>query len=149
MGIYSGEAFVQHWVKFLYANLLADEHAMADTILQRMTADDSIGLVFPDDPHIVGWTDNLPYAVDLSRRMGIEKTMLPKMTFNFPAGTMFWARTIALGPLFELGLSWDDYPAEPLPCDGSLLHAIERLLPCVAKNAGFRCVLTHVPGITR
>ena len=71
------------------------------------------------------------------------------MTFNFPAGTMFWARTIALGPLFELGLSWDDYPAEPLPCDGSLLHAIERLLPCVAKNAGFRCVLTHVPGITR
>ena len=149
VGIYSSEAFVQHWVKFLYANLLADEHAMADTILQRMTADDSIGLVFPDDPHIFGWASNLPYALDLSRRMGIQKTMLPKMTFNFPVGTMFWARTIALGPLFELGLSWDDYPAEPLPCDGSLLHAIERLLPCVAKNAGFRCVLTHVPGITR
>ena len=30
VGIYSSEAFVQHWVKFLYANLLADEHGMAD-----------------------------------------------------------------------------------------------------------------------
>ena len=149
VGIYSSESYVQHWVKFLYANLLADQYTMADTILQRMAADDSIGLVFADDPYILGWTGNLPYALCLAARMRIARAALPKTTFNFPAGTMFWARTMALAPLFELGLSWDDYPAEPLPCDGSLLHAIERILPTAVEKAGFRNVVTHVPRITR
>jgi lipopolysaccharide biosynthesis protein len=75
--------------------------------------------------------------------------LLPKTTFNFPLGTMFWARTAALKPLLELGLLWDDYPAEPVPGDGSLLHALERLLPFVVEKAGFRSLVTHVPGITR
>ena len=149
VGVYSGESFARNWVKFLYANLLADKDGMADTILQRMTMDDSIGLVFPDDPYIIGWASNLPHALDLSARMAIDKAWLPKTTFNFPIGMMFWTRTMALRPLFELGLSWDDYPAEPLACDGTLLHAIERLLPRVAEKEGFRCVVTYVPGVTR
>jgi len=68
---------------------------------------------------------------------------------QLPSRTMFWARTAALKPLLELGLTWDDYPAEPLPHDGSLLHAIERILPFVVQKGGFRTVVTNVPGITR
>jgi lipopolysaccharide biosynthesis protein len=105
-------------------------------------------LVFPDDPHILGWGKNLPYAVSLAQRLGVSEP-LPRNTFNFPVGSMFWARTAALRPLFELGLSWDDYPEEPVPYDGSLLHAIERILPFVAESAGFRSAVTHVSGVTR
>ena len=63
--------------------------------------DDSIGSVFPDDPYIFGWTGNLPYALGLAARMGIARAELPKTTFNFPAGTMFWARTRALAALLN------------------------------------------------
>ena len=141
------EAISKTWRRFLYANLLADEEVIADTILQQFGLDDSIGFVFPDEPRILGWGENLPFALELAERLSIAA--LPKTTFNFPVGTMFWARTTALKPLFELGLTWVDYPAEPLPYDGSLLHAIERILPFVVEKAGFRNVVTHVPGITR
>jgi lipopolysaccharide biosynthesis protein len=62
---------------------------------------------------------------------------------------MFWARTEAIRPLLELGLDWQDYPAEPLPYDGSMLHAVERLLPLVAEKQSTRIVLTNVTGVTR
>ena len=64
----------------------------------------------------------------------------------YPLGTMFWARTAALAPLFELGLGWEDYPPEPLPYDGTILHAIERLVTLVARHRGFRSRLPMFPG---
>ena len=121
---------------------------MADAIIQRFSRDETIGLVFPDDPHLLGWGENLPYAPELAQRLGIAES-LPKTTFNFPVGSMFWARTAALRPLFDLGLTWDDYPEEPVPYDGSLLHAIERILPFVVESAGFRNAVTYVAGVTR
>lgn len=139
---------ISQWKRFLYANLLGGESSMADTIVQRLSEDQTIGLVFPDDPNLLGWGENLPYAVDLARRLGIAER-LPKTAFNFPVGSMFWARTAALRPLLELGLGWGDFPEEPVPYDGSLLHAIERLLPLVVEGAGFRNTVTHVPGVTR
>ena len=39
---------------------------MADTIIQRFAADDSIGLVFPDDPNIIGWGENFLMLSDLA-----------------------------------------------------------------------------------
>jgi lipopolysaccharide biosynthesis protein len=57
---------------------------------------------------------------------------------------MFWARPQALKPLIDLGLTWDDYPDEPLPIDGTLLHALERLLPFSAAQSGYSYALTYV-----
>lgn len=68
---------------------------------------------------------------------------------DFPAGSMFWARSQALLPLFDLGLGWDDYPEEPVPHDGTILHALERLVPVVVESRGFRVAVTHIPGIGR
>jgi lipopolysaccharide biosynthesis protein len=134
------------WYRFLLENLLGGTVAMADIILGRLASDPSIGIIHPDDPYVVGWDKNKPYAIELGRRLGILE--LPEH-FLFPVGTMFWARTEALLPLLELGLDWQDYPAEPLPYDGSMLHAIERLLPFVTTSRGYRSALTHVQGVTR
>jgi lipopolysaccharide biosynthesis protein len=98
--------------------------------------------VFPEDPHLNDWDDNLSIAEELARRMGLEST-LPRH-FDFPIGTMFWSRPGALGPLLELGLRWDDYPEEPLPIDGTLLHALERLVPFSAAQAGYRYATTYI-----
>jgi len=135
------------WFLFLLDNLLGGHHCMADIILNKMSEDPSVGLVFPDDPNALGWAKNYQYALPLAKRMGIHD--LSKGHFNFPVGTMFWARTEAIRKLIELDFVWEDYPSEPLPYDGSMLHAIERLLPFVTENAGYRTMVTNVPGVTR
>lgn len=133
------------WREFLWQNLLGDLYPMMDLILARFAADDRLGMIFPDDPHLPDWDRNLDLATDLAVRMGMKEPLPP--FFDFPVGTMFWARTHALKPLIDLRLDWHDYPEEPLPIDGTILHAIERLLPFVARHAGYRFLTTHIPGV--
>jgi len=139
--------FVRRWREYLLANLVGGEHNSADAILARFAEDPQLGIVYPDDPHLMDWGRNRDFAAALARRMGIES--LPDVPPRFPVGTMFWARPAALALLFDLALDWNDYPAEPLPYDGSMLHAIERLLPIVVAHSGYRRAAVHVPGSTR
>lgn len=90
---------------------------------------------------------NKGFADELAIKMNLSN--IPDHYFNFPVGTMFWARAEAIKPLFELQYSWDMYPEEPLPYDGSVLHAMERLIPIIVSNQGFTQVLTNIPGLTR
>jgi glycosyltransferase involved in cell wall biosynthesis len=136
----------ERWREFLWQNLLGGHHPMMDTILSRFATDASAGLIFADEPHLSDWTLNRGNSENLARKMGIA-IPLPQY-IDFPAGTMFWARYAALEPLRKLQLGWDDYPSEPAPLDGTILHAIERLLPSIAQHAGYRYATTHVPGVT-
>ncbi len=137
----------QAWFIFLLENLIGKKYSMASTILERMADNEKLGLVFPDDPYIIGWSGNKQIAENLAHQFGIKE--LPDRHFNFPVGTMFWARTAALKPLLTNDFRWEDYPEEPLPYDGTILHSLERLLPFVAKKMGYHMSMTHVPGITR
>jgi hypothetical protein len=146
--ILKSEQTIKRWTEFLYGNLIGDKFQMMDTILQRMEADSSIGIVYPDDPNALSWGKNKKFANDLLAKMNISNTDLFD-NINFPVGTMFWARTKALQPLFDLKLQWSDYPQEPLPYDGSMLHAIERTLSIICENQNFRTVFANSPGLTR
>jgi glycosyltransferase involved in cell wall biosynthesis len=137
----------ERWREFLWSNLIGSKAPMMDIILARFARDETLGIVFPDDPNIVSWGDNREIAERLMARMSLQ-VLLPTH-FDFPIGTMFWARPAALKSLFDLALVWNDYPPEPVPYDGTILHAIERLLPFVARSAGYGYATTHVPGITR
>lgn len=135
------------WREFLLMNLLGDaSHPMSDRILAEMQANSELGLVFPDDPGCLGWTKNHKQATALAERLALKP--LPE-AINFPVGTMFWARQGALSSLYQLGLEWNDYPPEPLGYDGTILHAIERLLPQICLASGYQYALTHVPGFSR
>jgi glycosyltransferase involved in cell wall biosynthesis len=137
----------EFWRKFLWRNLLGPDHAMVDVIAKAFEDDPELGLVFPDDPNLVGWWSNKALASHLAKRLNLSVT-LPD-AFEFPVGTMFWCRPQALRPLFDLKLSWEDYPPEPLPSDGTILHAIERLLPFIAQHEEYRFAATHLPGVRR
>jgi hypothetical protein len=141
------DPFSGAWRTFCLENLLGGKHAMMDLLLDRFAHNPKLGIVFPCDPNIWGWTRNRSAAEALLERMGIAAN-LPEHFF-FPVGTMFWARTHAIAPLLELDLGWNDYPPEPLPYDGTILHAIERLFPVVAQHRGFEIAGTYVPGVTR
>lgn len=136
------------WYAFELENLLGGKVGghMADAVIAYMADHPAVGIVFPDDPHVVGWSGNRACAEPLAKRLGLSS--LPN-EFNFPVGTMFWARTAVLKPFVALGLVWDDYPPEPLPYDGTTLHAIERLFGLIPATQGLRCAVTHVPGVTR
>ena len=136
----------ESWYRFLLENLLGGQARMADLILGRLADDPEVGIIFPDDPNAVGWGKNRSIAEDLAKNLGV--TTLPR-SFLFPVGTMFWARVESLRPLFDLELDWEDYPTEPLPYDGSVLHALERLISLVVVNRGGRILLTNIPGVTR
>ncbi|WP_186393191.1 MULTISPECIES: rhamnan synthesis F family protein [unclassified Pannonibacter] len=135
------------WREFLWEHLIGNKVPAADVCLGAFSADPRLGLVFPEDAHIHGWDQNFDTAQELARRMG-RIAELPR-SFEWPIGTMFWARTEALKPLFDLKLDWADYPAEPLPSDGTLLHAIERVIPFAVEQAGFGYAASYLPEIQR
>jgi glycosyltransferase involved in cell wall biosynthesis len=142
-----GQQNAKAWRHFLVAHLLGDaDNTMADRVVNAFQADPRLGLVFADDPTCVGWSSNRAHADQLGPQLGLAE--LPD-AFDFPVGTMFWARQGALAPLYDLGLQWTDYPPEPLGYDGTMLHAIERLLPLIAESRGFHYALSHVPGVNR
>lgn len=131
------------WRTFLWDNLIGGKYPMLDIAAAAFASDPKLGLVFAEDPHLVGWDSNRKNAEALAGRMGLSRE-LPEF-FDFPLGTMFWFRPPALRRLFALGLQWDDYPKEPLPYDGSLLHAIERIVPFVAEAASYRFATLRAP----
>jgi lipopolysaccharide biosynthesis protein len=130
------------WRKFLWEHLVGGEYAMADAILRVFAEEARVGLVFAEDPNLNGWDENLEIGKALATRMKLSQPL--PMHFDFPIGTMFWARPDALKPLIRLNLGDADFPAEPLPIDGTLLHTLERIIPLAAAEAGFEYATTYV-----
>ena len=134
------------WREFLWENLIGGSYPMLDVVAAAFATQPDLGLMMAEDPHLVGWDANRAIAETLAARMGVGLPL--DDFFDFPLGNMFWARPGALAPLLALDLAWEDYPAEPLPYDGTLLHALERIVPYAAQLAGFSVAGLRVPGTT-
>lgn len=115
----------------------------ADNILANFD-NDKLGIVIADIPTffrfnkiVDAWNEHLiaPAMNDLWQQMGMTKAIDFNNFHNFVMsyGTYVWFKYNALKPLFDLGLTDEDVPAEPLP-QNSILHAIERLLIYIAWN---------------
>lgn len=136
----------ESWRKELIAMLVNP----ANTILANMEAKDDLGLVIADIPTffrfnkiVDAYNENqiAPAMNELWQKMGLTKDIDYNNfhTFVMSYGTYVWFKYDALKPLFDLDLTDEDVPAEPLP-QNSVLHAIERLLVYIAwdKNYDFR-----------
>lgn len=115
----------------------------ADNILANFD-NDKLGIVIADIPTffrfnkiVDAWNEHLiaPAMNDLWQQMGMTKAIDFNNFHNFVMsyGTYVWFKYDALKPLFDLGLTDEAVPAEPLP-QNSILHAIERLLIYIAWN---------------
>ncbi len=80
------------------------------------------------------WNGNFADARALAARMGIA--LDPARALDFPSGSMFWARSAALRPLLDLGLSFEDFPKEGEQTDRTPAHAIERLFLYACERSG-------------
>ncbi len=129
------------WREFLWDNLIGPP--MLDAAAHVFATRPDAGLLIAEDPHLLGWDANREVAAALAARLGLGE--LPDY-FDFPVGAMFWARPRALRPLLKLGP--DDYPAEPVPLDGTVLHALERLIPAIVQSTGASVLGLRAPGTT-
>lgn len=124
----------EKWRRDLFEQLLT-EQAITHS-LEVLVHNPELGILGPTG-HIVPmsfyWGSNATRTEKLAARLGVEKSMLHAL--NFVAGTMFMARTHAVSPLANLAITEEDFEAEEGQVDGTLAHAIERLLSASASAA--------------
>jgi Rhamnan synthesis protein F len=126
------------WRKFVLDCLVGSRDYVAG-IFEAFNRRPDLGIVAPRNfgvirPHL-NWSNNFETSQALARRMGIS--IAQNDLLDFPAGSMFWARSAALRPLLDLNLKVSDFPDEEGQIDGTLAHAIERLFFHACEAAGF------------
>lgn len=127
------------WRDDMLSKLIGKESAReAQRILGKKN---DIGIIGPQG-HIVGheyyWGSNRENTYNLAKQLGIRNP--EEKPFSFVAGSMFWVRPSTFEFLLRLPINIDDFEAEPLPPDGTLAHALERLICLVADINGCRVV---------
>ena len=130
----AGEDLGKKWRTYLYKNLVGNA-VQAQWIVDQFSLLPNLGLLFPESRHIMGWNENFDHAQELLERIGFDP-MPARLGIRFPVGTMFWGSPKILEPYWKADIKYDEYPPEPLPVDGSILHAFERLLPVVCERQG-------------
>jgi len=135
--LYGGQDQVG-WRTYLFNALLGSRDRLA-WIFGMFQANPALGMIYPESYANVPlwghtWLSNGEWGRQLAQQLGLE--IDTSAYLDFPAGSMFWARTSALRPLFELGLRTDSFPPEQGQIDGTLQHAIERMLCLVTRQRG-------------
>lgn len=143
----SDRALVEAWVRFLVANTVGSATKSLDKILWLYATNPRIGLSFPEDPNLVGWTENRDIADAMLLELGIDQPT--KESIEFPIGNFFFFRPGAIRPVLSRGFRLEDFPDEPLPYDGTSLHALERLWTVLCESQGYDWITTTVPGVSR
>jgi lipopolysaccharide biosynthesis protein len=141
------DAQLTQWRRFMLDCLLGSRD-ICDSVLDLFADNPKLGVIaprlFPAVHPAVRWGENYCKTVYLARRMGLR--LERSMQLDFPAGSMFWARSAALRPILDLGLTTGSFEAEAGQVDGTTAHAIERLIFYSAERAGYRSLHVGASG---
>ena len=134
--LYSGEE-KGGWRRYCLEILLGSQEKINDIF--DLFKNQNAGLVYPDIHEEVpmiaySWLANEGAATQLFADYDLGQ--MPAV-FNYPAGSFFWARTDALRPLLEHGYTYEDFPREQGQTDGTLAHALERIVPFISRKQGY------------
>ncbi|MBI5675733.1 MAG: glycosyltransferase, partial [Nitrospirae bacterium] len=135
------------WREYLFRQLLGSEDQVR-RIFTLFLINPDAGIVYPQNyEHLPywgnTWLSNRVLGYQICRQMGIKD--VPEGYFDYPAGSMFWARSKAIQDLFSVGIKLTDFPVEAHQTDGSLAHCVERLLVLIARNAGYKPFILRDP----
>ncbi len=127
------------WRKHLFDNLLGSPWIVRK-IFGVFDAYKDVGIVYPETHHLMWywahtWLQNESIGRQLSSKYQVNCDWSGYL--DYPLGTMFWARTDALRPILSSGFTIDDFPEESGQLDGTLAHALERMLVPVALREGY------------
>jgi FMN phosphatase YigB (HAD superfamily)/uncharacterized coiled-coil protein SlyX len=127
------------WRQYLCGNLLGSEERIR-RIFALMQGDEPRGIVYPQNYMLLPyqantWLSNRAAGAAWCARLGIST--VPHGYFDFPTGSMFWAKGNALKPLFDTGINLDDFAEESGQTDGTFAHCLERLLVLSSIKQGY------------
>jgi rhamnosyltransferase len=117
------------------------------SIINAFFFNKNIGIIIPEIPYYFHFIYPLHFSNmkqlqismnNLWKKMRCKKQLdfTKLLTAIMPCGTMFWYRPVALNPLFQLQLTSNDIPSEPIS-DITILHSIERMLVYITWNEGY------------
>ncbi|EGY29227.1 Lipopolysaccharide biosynthesis protein, partial [Candidatus Regiella insecticola 5.15] len=130
----------QGWREYLFDGLLGKNIKCILTLFRK---NPKLGIIYPQNfdkvPYMANhWLSNQNDGAMLCSRLNIT---MPEGYFNFPAGSMCWLKTSAIRPLFDLKLTWQDFPEERNQNDGTIAHAIERVLGILPIAHGYESLI--------
>lgn len=135
------------WIENLWENTIASKEYLAN-IFDEFDNCPQLGLLVPPEPagmyqnawYRSFWGSSFTPTEYLAKELGLNSPISidkPPITF----GTVFWCRYNALKKLFEKDWKYTSFPEEPLPADGTINHAVERILGYVAQDAGYKTAI--------
>lgn len=128
------------WLDHILTCLLGSPDEVS-RILSFFEAIPRLGMVVPVTfRQVLGaahWAANRDIACELAGRMGLAAPLPDDADLRFPVGSMFWGRVSAIQPLLDLGLAAGHFPPEAGQIDGTLAHALERMLGVVCRAEGY------------
>ena len=128
------------WRQVLLRTLLPARPVVSG-LIQRFVDDPGLGVLTASPGEEMrywgyNWLSNRHLAQPLFDRLGL-RSAVPTGMLDYPVGGMFWARTKAIAPLLDHPWTPDDFPPELGQTDGTIMHAIERVIVLVAQEAGY------------
>ncbi|MEZ8083416.1 glycoside hydrolase family 99-like domain-containing protein [Enterovibrio norvegicus] len=123
---------IDNWRTFLYDRLLGSKEQV-NNVIANFESDDKLGIQYPEYSDaikpFISWGSNKDICVNFLDSLGLE---CPAELPDFPAGSMFWFRPIALRCVFSKIWISEDFPVEEGQIDETIMHAVERCLLLVA-----------------
>lgn len=126
------------WRRHLIDGILP-ETGLAEK-LDSFVADTDSAFWVADGQHYTGlewWGSNLERTKQVLARVEIT---IPDGILSFPAGSIYWVKPLMISMLRSLNLHADLFETETAQVDGTLAHAVERVLGFLVLAAGQRIV---------
>jgi len=82
------------------------------------------------------WTKSYQATKELAEKLSLSVEISDRHQ-PFALGNAFWCKTDALKDIVRYGFQTEDFSEEPMPRDGTVSHALERIMIFAAQNAGY------------
>lgn len=131
------------WIENLWTNMIATQEYIQN-VINKLEVNTNIGMLVPPAPIGVVYTPWYKNGWNLNfgntKKLAEELELACEIKYEdspISYGTVFWCRTKSLKKLFAKEWKYEDFEEEPLPGDGTISHAIERILSYVVMDEGY------------
>lgn len=127
-----------------FENVLASREFVSN-VLNLFEKNKRLGMIAPPPPNhgeyyfILGqeWGMNYQVTKELAEKLDLRVPVSEQYEPVSALGSMFWFRPKALRKLLDYPWTYEELPQEPVPQDGTILHAVERIHGFAAQSAGY------------
>ena len=148
--IYTVRDFYEHCIESIL-----DSENTAVGVIREFEKNPKLGLLVPPP---LNWGLFYPSEYNLNpQNKELMNKLIKELKLNVPFddfpiapyGNFFWIRSVAIKPLFNKNWTYDDLPGEPNSNDGTILQALERIIPFCVQSAGYYASWLNSPSTQR